>query len=101
MFSRYDISQYEFLLPLSANNISHPKFSHIESSFSALVLVLALGVLALLGEKKGMKTFASALLIVKPLQLLLLFFLCLTHVNIKIRDLEPTDAQCCTVGYFF
>lgn len=53
MFSRYDISQYEFLLPLSANNISHPKFSHIESSFSALVLVLALGVLALLGEKKG------------------------------------------------
>lgn len=48
-----------------------------------------------------MKTFASALLIVKPLQLLLLFLLCLTHVNIKIRDFEPTDAQCCTVGYFF
>lgn len=40
-----------------------------------------------------MKTFF--LIIVKPVQLLLLFLLCLTHVNIKTRDLEPTDAQCC------
>lgn len=55
MFSQYDISRYEFLLSLSANKISRPKFSHIESSFSALVLVLALGVLALLEEKKGGK----------------------------------------------